>query len=155
MAALKTSSVASSCPHSSCRHSLRRTDGGIKTSGVASPCPHSSRASSHSLRRRDGGIEDIRCCIVQSEIESVVASGEEMAALRHLVLHPVHPPVVVSVSGEETASLRECMLWADCVLSVLSPKASRFLSTRFPFFFLYYLKSFHTSDVRLILQLSC
>ena len=131
MAALKTSSVASSCPHSSCRQSLRRTDGGIKTSGVASSCPHSSRTSSQSLRRRDGGIEDIRCCIVQSQIESVVASGEEMAALRHPVLHrPVHPPVVVSVTGEETALLRECMRWADCVLSVLALKASRFLSTR-------------------------
>ena len=94
-------------------------------------CPHSSRTSSQSLRRRDGGIEDIRCCIVQSEIESVVASGEEMAALRHPVLHrPVHPPVVVSVTGEETALLRECMRWADCVLSVLALKASRFLSTR-------------------------
>ena len=53
-----------------------------------------------------------------------------MAALRHSVLHPVHPQVVVSVSGEETALLRECLRLADCVLSVLVLKASRFLSTK-------------------------
>ena len=44
--------------------------------------------------------------------------------------HSSGESVVVSVSGEETASLRECMRWADCVLSVLALKASRFLSAR-------------------------
>ena len=93
---IKTSTVASSCPHSSRPQSLRRRDGGIKTISVTSRCPHSSRRLS--LRRRDGGVEDIRCCIVlstlHSEIESVVVSGEEMAALRHPVFRrPVHTPV--------------------------------------------------------------
>ena len=56
----------------------------LKTSGVASSCPHSSRRLF--LRRRDGGVEDIRCCIVLStfhkEIESVVVSGEEMSKFK-------------------------------------------------------------------------